>query len=218
MLQQSLEVSREGQQAVVNTINGMETVQERVQNIAETILTLSERTQKIGEIIETVNQIAEQSRLLALNASIEAARAGEEGRGFAVVAMEVRQLAEQSGEATDRVRDILSEIQQVTNEAVMVTEEGIKGAADGVTLVSVAGDTIEALATAIEESAQEATLIATSTRQQAIGMKQLLQAMHSIKQASAHSAVSTGKAEESAHDIAEMARQMEETVSVYQLM
>lgn len=218
MSQQSLEVSRKGQQAVVNTIDGMETVQDRVQDIAETILTLSERTQKISEIIETVNQIADQSRLLALNASIEAARAGDEGRGFAVVAMEVRQLAEQSGEATERVRDILNEIQQVTNEAVMVTEEGIKGASDGVDLVSIAGDTIEALATAIEESAQEATIIAASTRQQATGIEQLLQAMHAIKQASAHSAVSTRQSEESALYIAEMARQMEETVAVYQLM
>ena len=97
---------------------------------------LSERTQQIGEIIDAVNALADQSKLLALNASIEAARAGEEGKGFAVVAMEVRQLAEQSRGATSRVRDILSEIQDATNMAVMVTEEGSKGAENGMVVSS----------------------------------------------------------------------------------
>ena len=121
---QSVETSRAGQDAVTNTIEGMARIRRQVEDIAENILALAERTQQIGEIIDTVNSFADQSKLLALNASIEAARAGEEGRGFAVVALEVRQLAEQSQAATARVRDILNEIQQATNTAVMVTEEG----------------------------------------------------------------------------------------------
>ena len=106
----SLDVSHNGQEAVENTVLGMESIRQHVESIAQNILALSERIQQIGEIIATVNEIANQSRLLALNASIEAARAGEEGKGFAVVAMEVRQLAEQSRDATARVRDILNEI------------------------------------------------------------------------------------------------------------
>jgi methyl-accepting chemotaxis protein len=124
--QQSVVVSRSGQQAVSDNANGMQIIRQRVESIAETILMLSGHAE-IGEIINTVNALAEQSKLLALNASIEAARAGEEGRGFAVVAMEVRQLAEQSRAATARVRDILNEIRQATNTAVMVTEQGSKG-------------------------------------------------------------------------------------------
>ena len=108
--QQSVAISGDGQNSVANTVEGMKLIRQRVESIAETILMLSERTQQIGEIIGTVNALADQSKLLALNASIEAARAGEEGKGFAVVAMEVRQLAEQSREATSRVREILSEI------------------------------------------------------------------------------------------------------------
>ncbi len=215
--QQSLAVSRQGSAAVTDTVEGMEMIQDRVNAIAENILALSERTQQIGDIIETVNDIAEQSKLLALNASIEAARAGEEGRGFAVVAMEVRQLAEQSREATARVRAILSEIQQATNTAVMVTEEGSKGAQRGMALVTRAGQAIHDLAGVIEESAQAATQIAASTHQQTSGMDQLLVAMQSILQASIQTSASTKQAEHGAQNLTEMARQLESLVARYQL-
>jgi methyl-accepting chemotaxis protein len=214
---QSVDISRTGQKAVVESIEGMQTIRQRVESIAETILMLSERTQQIGEIIATVNEIADQSKLLALNASIEAARAGEEGKGFAVVAMEVRQLAEQSRDATARVRVILNEIQQATNTAVMVTEEGSKGADYGMSLVDRAGEAIRDLTATIEEAAQAAMQIAASTHQQTSGMDQLAAAMASIKQATVQTAASTRQAERSAKDLNEMAHQMQETVSIYRL-
>ncbi len=214
---QSVSVARTGQQSVSESVEGMKVIRQRVESIAQTILMLSERTQQIGEIIATVNEIADQSKLLALNASIEAARAGEEGKGFAVVAMEVRQLAEQSRDATARVRDILNEIQQATNTAVMVTEEGSKGADSGVTLVERAGEAIQNLAATIEEAAQAAVQIAASTHQQTNGMDQLATAMTAIKQATAQTAASTRQAERSAQDLNEMARQMEQAAARYRL-
>lgn len=214
---QSVDISRTGQKAVADSIDGMQAIRQRVESIAETILMLSERTQQIGEIIATVNEIADQSKLLALNASIEAARAGEEGKGFAVVAMEVRQLAEQSRDATARVRGILNEIQQATNTAVMVTEEGSKGADHGMSLVDRAGEAIRELSATIEEAAQAAMQIAASTHQQTSGMDQLASAMSSIKQATIQTAASTRQAERSAKDLNEMAHQMQETVSIYRL-
>ena len=214
---QAIEVSQSGQQAVLNSVNGMQDIQERVADIAENILILSERTQQIGEIIDTVNGLADQSKLLALNASIEAARAGEEGKGFAVVAMEVRQLAEQSREATARVRDILGEIQQATNTAVMVTEEGSKVAENGVTLVEQAGNVIDELSNALEEAAQLSIQIVASTEQQNNGMDQLLAAMQQIKQASTQTAASTRQAEQSSVNLIELARQLEDATARYQL-
>jgi methyl-accepting chemotaxis protein len=178
---------------------------------------LSERTQQIGEIIETVNAIADQSKLLALNASIEAARAGEEGKGFAVVAMEVRQLAEQSRAATRRVSDILGEIQQATNTAVMVTEEGSKGAATGMELVNRAGMAIRDLANTIEESAQAAVQIAASTHQQSNGMNQLGAAMFQIKQANSQTAAAMEQTEQSIRDLMTMVHQMEAAAAQYDL-
>ncbi len=214
---ESVEVSRAGQQAVTEAVAGMERISGQVGEIADNILLLSERTQQIGEIIATVNDIAEQSKLLALNASIEAARAGEEGKGFAVVAMEVRQLAEQSREATARVREILSEIQQATNTAVMVTEQGSKGTESGMGLVTRAGEAIEALAATLEASGQAAVQVAAATQQQTNGMDQLAGAMASIKQASVQAAASTRQAEQSAQDLLDMAREMDQATARYQL-
>jgi len=215
--QQSISVSRSGQQAVIDTVQGMDLLRQRVSAIAENILMLSERTQQIGEIIETVNALAEQSKLLALNASIEAARAGEDGKGFAVVALEVRQLAEQSREATARIRRILSEIQQATNTAVMVTEEGSKGAENGMRMAQSAGDAIRKLASTIEEAAQAAMQIAASTNQQTNGMDQLAAAMAQIQQAATQTAASTRQTELSMRDLNELARRLEAAVQRYDI-
>jgi methyl-accepting chemotaxis protein len=213
----SIAVSRAGQNAVVDSINGMQAIRQQVENIAENILVLSKRTQQIGEIIETVNGLAEQSKLLALNASIEAARAGEEGKGFAVVAMEVRQLADQSRDATARVRDILNEIQQATNTAVMVTEEGSKRAEAGTALVERAGDSIRELSNTIEDAAQSAAQIAASTQQQINGMDQLISAMSQIQQATSQTAISTQQTEQSISNLLSLANQLEQAASIYKL-
>jgi methyl-accepting chemotaxis protein len=195
--QQSVQVSQGGQQALADTIAGMEVIQQRVEVIAENILKLSERTQQISDIIAAVKEIADQSRLLALNASIEAARVGKEGRGFAVVASEMRQLAGQSREAVARVHDILTEIQQATNTAVIVTEEGSRSVQQGTKLAIHAGEAIRNLATTIEEAAQAATHIASITHQQTSSMSQLATAMQSIKQVSTQTTVSIGQARQS---------------------
>jgi methyl-accepting chemotaxis protein len=214
---QSAAVSRQGQEVVAGTILGMQTIRQRVEAIAENILRLSEQTQQIGEIINTVNTLADQSKLLALNASIEAARAGEEGRGFAVVAMEVRQLAEQSRQATARVRGILGEIQQATNTAVMVTEEGSKGADAGMTLAEQAGEAIRELAVVLEEAMHAAMQIAASTHQQTNGMNQVAAAMAQIQTASSQAASSTNQTEESVHHIVEMVQHLENVVTRYRI-
>ncbi|MFC1961237.1 methyl-accepting chemotaxis protein [Chloroflexota bacterium] len=215
--QQSVTVSQDGQQAIVDTVDGMQMIQERVENIAQTILLLSERTQQISEITEAVSALADQSKLLALNASIEAARAGEEGRGFAVVAMEVRQLAEQSQEATTRISLILNDIQTATNTAVMATEEGSKGVAHGMDLVQRAGESIQLLASTIDSAAQTSAQIAASTQQQTNGMDQLSAAMAQISQSSTQAAASTYQTEQGVEGLLQMSNELEEAVSNYQL-
>jgi methyl-accepting chemotaxis protein len=195
--QVSVDISRIGTESVAETISGMELIRRRVEDIADNILVLSEHTQQIGEIIATVNNLADQSKMLALNASVEAARAGEEGKGFAVVALEVRNLADQNRDATVQVREILGEIQRATNVAVMVTEEGSKGVDQGQVLVNRAGDAIRELSNAIEEAATAAMQIAASTRQQTIGVDQLTQAMRTIKHSTAEVVTSTMQVEAS---------------------
>ncbi len=211
--QTSVDISKRGNEAVAATISGMDVIRRRVEDIADNILVLSEHTQQIGEIIATVNNLADQSRMLALNASVEAARAGEEGKGFAVVAMEVRNLADQNRDATVQVREILGEIQRATNNAVMVTEEGSKGVDEGQTLVNRAGESIRELAKAIEEAAFAAMQIAASTRQQTIGVDQLTGAMRTIKHATAEAINSTTQVEASAKRLQEAARRVNEALA-----
>jgi methyl-accepting chemotaxis protein len=210
--QLSVDISRNGTESVSKTIDGMELIRRRVEDIADNILVLSEHTQQIGEIIATVNNLADQSRMLALNASVEAARAGAEGKGFAVVAMEVRTLADQNRDATVQVREILGEIQRATNSAVMVTEEGSKGVDTGQNLVNKAGESIRELAKAIEDAAMAALQIAASTRQQTIGMDQLTNAMRTIKHATTETVSSTMLVEASVNRLREAADRVSDAV------
>ncbi len=213
--QRTVEVSHAGQQAVNATVASMTLIKARVEGIAENILALSEQTQQIGEIIATVNDIAAQSNILALNASVEAARAGEAGKGFAVVAVEVRNLAEQSRQATAQVKAILSDIQKATNATVMATEEGTKGVDEGMELASQAGDAIEQLRAVINESAQAATQMVAGGRQQVAGVEQIAMAMRNINQATVQSLSSTRQGERAAQELNNLARGLTALVEQY---
>jgi methyl-accepting chemotaxis protein len=215
--QRTRDISQTGQQAIIDTVESMNQIKEKVEGIAENILALSEQTQQIGEITSTVNDIASQSNLLALNASVEAARAGEHGKGFAVVAVEVRNLAEQSKQATAQVKAILNEIQRATNAAVMATEEGTKGVDFGVQLTGQAGQTIEQLAANISDSANAAQQIVASAQQQTTGMEQIALAIENINQATVQNLSSIRQAEKSAQDLANVAQQLETLVARYKL-
>ena len=132
----------DGRVAVQNTIDGMERIKEKVNETAARIKELGEHSQHIGEIIRVIDDIAEQTNLLALNAAIEAARAGEHGKGFAVVADEVRKLAERSGKATKEIAVLITNIQNGTQRAVIAMEEGTNEVAEGSRLAMEAGNSL----------------------------------------------------------------------------
>src|SRR5205823_8146844 len=112
--QKAAAISQTGKKATEGSAEGMNRIRQQMEAIAQSMVRLSEQTQSIGQIIATVDDLAQQSNLLAVNASIEAAKAGDQGKGFAVVAQEVKSLAEQSKQATTQVRSILSDIQKAT--------------------------------------------------------------------------------------------------------
>ncbi|MHB9137891.1 MAG: methyl-accepting chemotaxis protein [Victivallaceae bacterium] len=176
-------ISESGNKATHEAINGMNHIKEEMMALAENIVKLSGQTQSIGEIILSVNDLAEQSNLLAVNAAIEAAKAGEFGKGFAVVAQEIKSLAEQSKASTRQVAGILNEIQQATSSAVMATERGSKAVEAGVHLSESAGEAISTLAESISESADATSQISASGKQQIIGIDQLAIALDSIRTA-----------------------------------
>jgi len=215
--QKVVQVSQSGKRAVGATIEGMNRIKEQMEAIAESTIRLSEQGQAIGEIITSVNDLAERSNLLAVNAAIEAAKAGEQGRGFVVVAQEIKSLAEQSKQATAQVHTILSDIQEATNAAVMATEQGSKAVEAGVKQSEEAMEAIRVLSDSISESAQAATQIAASSHQQLIGMDQVALAMENIKQASAQNASSTKQAETAAQGLHELGQKLKDLVEQYQV-
>ncbi|HRD48824.1 MAG: methyl-accepting chemotaxis protein [Candidatus Competibacter sp.] len=213
----SLTLADGGLQAVKNTEEGMIGLKDQVRQIAETILALSEQTQQIGEIIATVNDIADQSNLLALNAAMEAARAGEAGKSFAVVAGEVRSLAEQSRQATRQVSGILGDIQKAANTAVMVTEQGTRRAENGVSLAQTTAGAIHTMREQIHQVTQAAQQIAASARQQLAGMDQITHAMEDINQGAKQSQTGIRQIEQAIFDLDKLAGQLNLVVQHYKL-
>ena len=159
-VQNTEQVAEQGKTSVEKTIEGMNMIKTTVYQTAEHIKKLGEHSQHIGEIVEIIDDIAEQTNLLALNAAIEAARAGEHGKGFAVVADEVRKLAERSGKATKEINDLINTIQQLTGKAVSDMEMGTKEVEHGSELADEAGRALnEILRTvaAVKEQIQSIT-------------------------------------------------------------
>jgi len=217
MARHAAEIAAQGLGTVERSVTGMQDLRGRVETIAEQILALSEQTQQVGEIISSVEDLADQSNLLAVNAAIEAAKAGEQGRGFAVVAQEVRSLAEKSKAATVQVRTMLTDIQRATNAAVLATEQGTRGADEGARLVEQAGVTIRQLDETIRHSAEAAQQIAASVGQQGAGMDQIAVAMASINQSTLETDAGTRQLQKAAESMNVLAQRLSGLLGRYTL-
>lgn len=213
--QSTAQTTEAGRRSVEDTIAGMNKIKEQMDVIANNIVKLSEQSQTIGAIISSVNDLANQSNLLAVNASIEAAKAGEQGKGFAVVAQEVRSLAEQSKDATNQVRTILNDIQKAISGAVMATEQGAKAVEAGLNQSQTAGDSIGRMAEDIVKAAQAAMQISVSTNEQVAGIDQVSSAMESIKKATEQIVSSTRQSEESTKNLHELGMKLKQMVARY---
>ena len=213
--QKTVLASQAGRKAVNESIDGMNHIREQMESIADNILHLSEQSQTIGEIIAVVNDLADQSNLLAVNAAIEAAKAGEQGKGFGVVAQEVRRLAEQSKQATAQVRTILNNIVKSVNQAAMATEQGSKAVEGGVKYAKESGEVIKLLAESVTEAFQAATQIAASIQQQLVGVDQVAQAMENINQVSVMNVTSTKQVETAAQNLNELGQKLKEMAAQY---
>jgi methyl-accepting chemotaxis protein len=169
---------------------------------------LSDQSRAIGQIIASVDDLAQQSKLLAVNAAIEAAKAGEHGTGFAVVAEEVKALAAQSKQATARIRAILGDVQKATSAAVMATEQGSHAVENGMAQSQHAGSAIDALAGSITNAADAASQIAASAKQQLTGVDQVADAMKGIKLASTQNVESARQLESAAQRLQDLGQKL----------
>jgi methyl-accepting chemotaxis protein len=211
------EKGQQGLEAVEQSIQGMKDIKEKVQLIAQTILDVSNQTQRVGEITAVVNVLAQQSKMLALNASIEAAKAGDAGKGFAIVAAEVKNLAEQSEQSTSQVQKILEDIRHAAEKAVMVTEEGTKGVDYGTILVEQTGEVVRNLRDVIHETTIASQQIEAAIRQESIGIEQITAGMSEINHVTTSFVNSTKKTTEAIDDLTDIAKNLKEHVDTYKV-
>jgi len=209
--------SQSGNKAVTEAVQGMDKIHRRMDDVAASILELSRKTQQITEITDVVDDLARQSKMLALNASIEAARAGESGQGFAVVAEEIRNLAEQSRESTAQVKTILQDIRSSTEHTVMVAEEGTKQVSEGSRLIEDAGKAINALNVAVDSMAMESQQITAAVRQETSGIEQISTAMTEISSATNNSVASIRQTETAVEDLSKLSGKLKDQVRIYRV-
>lgn len=203
-----IQISERGKQASDQTVAGMKHIREQMQAIADGMSKLTNQSKQIGEIIAVVDDLAQQSNLLSVNASIEAAKAGEYGRGFAVVADEVKNLSKESKEATAHVRKILNDISDATVSATLSTESGTKAVASGEEVVRQAKDSILALSDSIVQASETSTQIEVTSQQQLVGMQQVVSAMESVKEASNHNVRSVRDLEQAVNNLNELGKSL----------
>jgi methyl-accepting chemotaxis protein len=178
--EQTRTAAEHGGQAVRETTAAMTEIQVVVGMAAGKVRELGTLGQKIGAVVETIDDIAEQTNLLALNAAIEAARAGEHGKGFAVVADEVRKLAERSGRETKQIAGLIAEVQTGTKQAVAAMDSGAAKVELGSDKAGQAGQALEEILKAVQETVRQVGEIASSSQQMARGARSVTDAMHSI--------------------------------------
>ena len=174
--------ARTGAGVVQETVQGMQRIAARVQSSAQTVEALGDRSNQIGEIIGTIEDIADQTNLLALNAAIEAARAGEQGRGFAVVADEVRALAERTTKATKEIGMMIKSIQQETKNAVGAMEDGVNEVKTGTSRAEKSGQALQEILGRIGEVTEQVNQIAIAAEEQTATTAEISQNMQQITQ------------------------------------
>jgi methyl-accepting chemotaxis protein len=204
-----------GRESVDKTITGMNRIQQQMDSIGETIGQLNEQSQAISEIIGVVNEVADQVNILSVNAAIEAAKAGDQGAGFAVVAQEIRILADESKRATAQVQKILKDTQKAVSTAVMSVEQGTRVVETGVKQSTETGHSIKALEDVNAETAQSATQIQASSKEQLVGMEQVAVAMENIKAASLQNLQATKEAERVARTLQDLGLKLKQMVDHY---
>ncbi len=215
--QRSLGIASKGTEVVRNTIDGMNTIREQIQDTSKRLKRLGESSQEIGNIVSLINDIADQTNILSLNASIQASMAGEAGRGFAVVADEVQRLSERVSAATRQIEGLVSTIQTDTNEAVISMEHTTSQVVHGAQLAQDAGIALEEIENVSSSLATLIHNISDTAKTQATSAAHISNRMKVIRDITIKTSSSTSKAAGSIGNLADMAVEMRKSVAGFRL-
>lgn len=217
MAEESLEAAERGTKAVRDTIRGMEDMREQIQDTSKRIKRLGESSQRIGDIVALIDDIAEQTNILSLNAAIQASMAGEAGRGFAVVSDEVQSLAERSTEATKKIAELVATIQTDTNDAVLSMEKATQQVVAGTQVADSASSALSAIEGVSSRLSELVQGISDGSTKQAELVSQVSERVSKVSESSTET---SRKAQASANSIAkllELAKDLETSVSRFKL-
>ncbi|PLX45701.1 MAG: hypothetical protein C0609_02455 [Deltaproteobacteria bacterium] len=218
MAEDAFDACLQGRKDVKDAIEGMSQVRDKVSSISDATVELGRKSHKIGGVISIIDEISEQTHLLALNAAIEAAGAGEHGKRFGVVATEVRRLAERTVEATAEIKALIEEIQESTNETVMITERGSDIVREGTSKVDLVGDTLDTLSKRVEMTTESAKEMAIATRQQATAGEQLVLTITDINSVAVQVSRAAEKVEKNAMGLKSISLKLKELRERAQLL
>ncbi|MBX3714293.1 MAG: type IV pili methyl-accepting chemotaxis transducer N-terminal domain-containing protein [Lysobacter sp.] len=215
--QRSVEIATKGAGVVRQTIVGMDSIRGQIQETSKRIKRLGESSQEIGSIVELINDISEQTNILALNAAIQAASAGEAGRGFAVVADEVQRLAERTSNATKRIEALVQTIQADTNEAVSSMEQTTSEVVAGARLAEDAGTALGEIETVSNTLAGLIRGISSEAQQQSAAATDITQTMTTIQSITAQTSQGANQTAESIGNLAQLAADLRRSVADFKL-
>lgn len=213
----SVEIAHNGGEKVRETINGMDTIREQIQQTSKRIKRLGESTQEIGDIVELINGFAEQTNVLALNAAIQAASAGGAGRGFAVVADEVQQLAESATQATRRIEILVQTIQTDTSEAVVSMESTTSEVVSGARLAQDAGTALEQIETVSKDLASLIASISDEAQASSATATEISELMKDVQDVSMQASEGSAQAATSVENLAELVMRLSDSVTDFKL-
>ncbi len=215
--QRSVEIATKGAGVVRQTIVGMDSIRGQIQETSKRIKRLGESSQEIGSIVELINDISEQTNILALNAAIQAASAGEAGRGFAVVADEVQRLAERTSNATKRIEALVQTIQADTNEAVSSMEQTTSEVVAGARLAEDAGTALGEIESVSNTLADLIQGISKAAQQQSVAASDITQTMTTIQSITAQTSQGANQTAESIGNLAQLAADLRRSVADFKL-
>ena len=215
--ERSVEIAGNGAIAVQNTIGGMDKIRGQIQETAKRIKRLGESSQEIGDIVSLINDIADQTNILSLNAAIQASMAGDAGKGFAVVADEVQRLAERSGAAAKQISALVKTIQSDTNEAVTSMETTTSEVVQGTRLAQDAGVSLGEIEGVSKSLAEIIEDISDAARQQAASAGKISNTMKSIQEITSQTTEGTGSTATAVGNLANMTNDLRQSVTGFKL-